>query len=418
MRGRLGAAEQFQLGVAEEVRLRADALRVLEHQHGHVVVVVGGDPGGAHQPVADDLGAAAGAGQRAFQGGDALVEVLVPPLDQAVGVEDGRGTGGERDRGGAVHPAAGAERGPGGFLRADDLAAGVPDQDRQVARRGVDQAALVGVVHRVDAGGDLVGVDLGGQAVQQLEHLVRREVEAGVGADGGAQLAHHGGGAHPAAHDVADDQGRAAAAQGDHVVPVAADRGLGAAGVVRGGDAQVVGLLEFLREQGALEGHRGLALPALAGPQPLGRLGVVGDVRGEDQDAAVPFALDGDGGAGEGVAAAVGGRAGLEGARPGAAQDLVEEREQARLGQLGELLAGRFPRGAVAEGRGVGGVDVGHPVVGAVHQGDQGGDAVQDLVDGEVADGRGAGVAAPAGLFGPGSGDGAVDPPVLGGAVG
>ncbi len=91
-----------------------------------------------------------------------------------------------------------------------------------------------------------MGVDLGGQAVEELEHLVRRQVEAGVGPHRGAQLAHDGRGAHAPAHDVADDQGGAAAAEGDHVVPVAADRGLGAAGVVGGGDAQVVGLLQFL----------------------------------------------------------------------------------------------------------------------------------------------------------------------------
>ena len=155
-----------------------------------------------------------------------------------------------------------------------------------MAGGGVDEPALVGVVDGVDAGGDLVGVDLGGEAVEELEHLVRGQVEAGVGADGGAELAHDGGGADPAAHDVADDEGGAAAAEGDDVVPVAADRGVRAAGLVGGGDAQVVGLFEFLREQGALEGDGGLALAALAGAQPLGGLGVVGDVGGEDEDAA------------------------------------------------------------------------------------------------------------------------------------
>ena len=149
-----------------------------------------------------------------------------------------------------------------------------------------DEPALVGVVDGVDAGGDLAGVDLGGEAVEELEHLVRGQVEAGVGADGGAELAHDGGGADAAAHDVADDEGGAAGAEGDDVVPVAADGGVGAAGLVGGGDAQVVGLLQFLREQGALEGDGGLALAALAGAEPLGGLGVVGDVGGEDEDAA------------------------------------------------------------------------------------------------------------------------------------
>ena len=217
-------------------------------------------PARADQAVADDLGGAGGAGQGAFQGGDALVEVLVAAFDQAVGVEDGGGARAERDGAGAVDPAAGAERGPGGFVGAQDGAVLVADEDGQVAGRGVDQPALVGVVDGVDAGGDLVGVDLGGEAVEELEHLVRGQVEAGIGADGGAQLAHDGRRADAAAHDVADDEGGAAAAEGDDVVPVAADGGLGAAGLVGGGDAQVVGLFEFLGQQGALEGDGGLAL--------------------------------------------------------------------------------------------------------------------------------------------------------------
>jgi hypothetical protein len=64
--------------------------------------------------------------------------------------------------------------------------------------------------------------------------------------------------------DVADDEGGAAAAEGDDVVPVATDGGVGAAGLVGGGDAQVVGLFELLREQAALEGDGGLALAAFA----------------------------------------------------------------------------------------------------------------------------------------------------------
>ena len=178
-----------------------------------------------------------------------------------------------------------------------------------MAGGGVDQAALVRVVDGVHAGGDLAGVDLGGEAVEELEDLVRRQVEAGVGADGGAELAHDGGGADAAAHHVADDEGGAAAAEGDDVVPVAADRGFRAAGLVGGGDAQVVGLLQLLGQQGALEGDGGLALAALAGAQALGGLGVVGDVGGEDEDAGAPSGRAGrsvaHGGAGEGVRAAV-----------------------------------------------------------------------------------------------------------------
>src|SRR5690606_10605454 len=233
---------------------------------------------------------------------------------------------------------------------------------------------------------------------------------------------HDGRRADPAPHDVADDQGRAAAAEGDDVVPVAADRGLGAAGVVGGGDAQVVGVLQFLGEQGALEGDGGLALAAFAGAQAFGGLGVVGDVGGEDQHAAAAAVAAagrfGDGGAGEGVGAAAGGLAGLDGAGLAAAQDLVEQGQQADLVELGQGVragagggglggiggggpgggegrggagqAGGFGRAgagragggaerAAAEGRGVGVVDVGDAVVRAVHQGDEGGDAVEDV---------------------------------------
>ena len=50
-----------------------------------------------------------------------------------------------------------------------------------------------------------------------------RQVEPGVGAHRGAQLAHHRGRAHAAAHHVADDERGAPGAELDDVVPVAAD---------------------------------------------------------------------------------------------------------------------------------------------------------------------------------------------------
>lgn len=275
----------------------------------------------------------------------------------------------------------------------------------------VDETALVRVVDGVGAGGDLVGVDLGGEAVEQLQDLVRREVQSGVGADRGAQLAHDGRRAYPAAHDVADDQGGAAAAEGDDVVPVAADRGLGAAGVVGGGDAQIVRLLQFLREQGALEGDGGLALAAFAGAEAFGGLGVVGDVGGEDEDAAggAGAAESVDRGAGEGVRAAAGGLAGLDRAGPGAAQHLVEERQQAEGFELGHDLARGSAGGAFAERGGPGAVDVREVVVGALDQGDEGRDAVEDLVGREAGDGGG-GRGGAGEVLGAGRGHGAVAP--------
>lgn len=410
---RLDAAQQFQRGVAEEVAVGAGVGRVLEDHDGHVVVVFRGDAGRADQTVADHLGSAGGAGQGAFEGGDALVQVLVAALDQAVGVEDGRGTGAERDGTRGVHPAAGAQGRAGGFVGAQDDAALVADQDGQVAGRCVDQLALVRVVDGVHAGGDLVGVDLHGEAVEELEDLVRREVQAGVRPDRCAELAHDRRRADPAAHDVADDQGRAAAAERDDVVPVAADRGLRAARVVGGGDAQVVGFFELLGEQAALEGDGGLALAALAGSEALGGLGVVGDVGREDENApAAPVSL-GHRGAGEGVGTAVGGLAGLDRAGLAAAQDLVEEREQADLLQLREGLAGRFARGTQAEGDHIGVVDVGEAVVGAVDEGDEGGDTVEDFADGKFVDGGGR----HGQLFGAGRGDGSLAQAVLGDQV-
>ncbi|GAA3301491.1 hypothetical protein GCM10020295_44900 [Streptomyces cinereospinus] len=164
-------------------------------------------------------------------------------------------------------------------------------------------------------------------------------------------------------------------------------------------------MFELLGEEGALEGDGRLALAAFAGSEPFGGLGVVGDVGGEDKDAR--SVAVGHRGAGEGVAAAVGGLAGLDRAGLAAAQDLVEQGQQAQVAELGEGLAGRFARRAAAEGGGVGVVDVGEAVVGAVDEGDQGGDAFEDRADRQFVDGGGRrGVVGQ--VFGAGRGDGAV----------
>ena len=54
----LDAAEQFERGVVEELRVAARAGGVLEDEDRHVVVVLGRDAQGADQPVADHLGRA------------------------------------------------------------------------------------------------------------------------------------------------------------------------------------------------------------------------------------------------------------------------------------------------------------------------------------------------------------------------
>lgn len=246
---RLHSAQQVQRRVVEQLGGRARTRGVLDDQHRDIVVVLGRDAERADQPVADDLRGTGRTGQCALQSGHALVDVLTPALDQTVGVEHGGGAGRQRDRVRRVLPAARPERRTCRVCGAAYRAVLVPDQYRQMAGRCVDQAALIGVVDRVEAGGDLVGVDLGGEAVQELKDLVRGQVQPGIGTDGRAELAHDRGGPDPAAHDIADDQGRAPGAEGDHVVPVAADGRVRAARLVGGRDTQVVGLLQLLGKQ-------------------------------------------------------------------------------------------------------------------------------------------------------------------------
>ncbi|GFN05681.1 hypothetical protein Smic_42370 [Streptomyces microflavus] len=54
-RGGLDAAEQFERGVVEQLRVRPRTGGVLDHEDRHVVVVLGGHPQRADQPVADHL---------------------------------------------------------------------------------------------------------------------------------------------------------------------------------------------------------------------------------------------------------------------------------------------------------------------------------------------------------------------------
>jgi hypothetical protein len=119
------------------------------------------------------------------------------------------------------------------------------------------------VVHRHDAGGEVRrdhrAAEVLHQLVEMVQHLRRLEVEGGEGAGGGAQLAHHRRRAHSVAHDVADHQCDPAAAEPDHVVPVAADAGQVAGGQVAVGDVDARVVTRVGREQRALEHQRGLA---------------------------------------------------------------------------------------------------------------------------------------------------------------
>ena len=160
------------------------------------------------------------------------------------------------------------------LVAADQPALAARDRDdrRQVPGVGEPQAPVGRVEDGVDAGDDLVLAEVADQAVERLQQVGRRQVEPGVGPHRRPQLAHHGGRPHAAAHHVADDQRGPAAAELDHVVPVAADLGALDAGAVVGRDLEVVEVEARLRQQAALQlvGDR-----VLAG----GRLGVGGGQR-------------------------------------------------------------------------------------------------------------------------------------------
>lgn len=95
-----------------------------------------------------------------------------------------------------------------------------------------------------------------------------------------------------------------------------------------------------------------------------------------------------DGGAGDRVrAGAAGGGAVLGGTGLAAALDLVEEREQAEFAEFGEGLVGGCAGGAESEARGVGVVEVGDAVLGAVDEGDEGREPAEDLPYGELVEG-------------------------------
>src|ERR1043165_1792485 len=115
--------------------------------------------------------------------------------------------------------------------------AGAGQRGRHVPRVGHAALPGTGVVHGVQAGDDVV-LQIAGDLVQVLEDGPGFEVQVRVGAGGGAQPAHGGGGVDAVAHDVPDDQRRLVVGQRDHVVPVAADLAGGLRGLVAGGEVE------------------------------------------------------------------------------------------------------------------------------------------------------------------------------------
>ena len=121
------------------------------------------------------------------------------------------------------------------------------------------------VIDGVDAGHELLSAELEDDRVEQLEHLGRRQVQTGIGANRCAQLTHQARGTDSASGDVADHQSGAAGADVDRVVPIAADPRALNAGLVIGGDLEVLGLELVGWQQAALQRVGDLVLP-------LGRL--------------------------------------------------------------------------------------------------------------------------------------------------
>ena len=130
------------------------------------------------------------------------------------------------------------------------------------------QPALVGVDDPVEQGRHRPARDLAGEAVHPLEHQRRAQPLERVGAQRVLQPRHPRGGVEAVADDVADRDPGVAVAQRDHVVPVAADLGVGAAGDVAGRDPEAGQLRQALGQQAALQrlGDRGDVLDLLGGP--------------------------------------------------------------------------------------------------------------------------------------------------------
>ena len=135
------------------------------------------------------------------------------------------------------------------------------------------QPALVGVDDAVEQGRHRPAGDLAGEAVHPLEHQRRAQALERVGAQRVLQPRHPRRRVEAVADDVADRDPGVAVAQRDHVVPVAADLGVGAAGDVAGGDPEAGQLGQPLGQQAALQrlGDRGDVLDLLgrarAGPR-------------------------------------------------------------------------------------------------------------------------------------------------------
>ncbi len=240
--------------------------------------------------------------QDAQQPAEADVEVLVPGLHQPVRAEGQQAALGDVELDRLERHAADPERRTRGQVQ--DLAdparqraadgGRLPhrvlgdDQDRwDVARLGRRELAGGRVEDDVHAGGEQRLVRALGQVVGQVvdvpEQDVRRQVEPGQGADGGAQPSHRRGGPQTVTHHVTHHQGGPLARQRDDVEPVAADLGAAAARDVAVGDLDAGGLRHLLGQQGALQGEGGGALAGVEAGVVEGAAGPVREFDGEGQ---------------------------------------------------------------------------------------------------------------------------------------
>ena len=138
------------------------------------------------------------------------VDVPLPGLDEAVGVQHEQAALGQPDLGLLERQPAQAQRRPGGQVDELGRAVGIHDGGHRVPGPGQRAAPGHRVVDRVQAGrAEIGGAAVGGllllvgqpgdHVVEPGEQFLGLQVDVGQGAHGGAQPAHRGGGVRPRA---------------------------------------------------------------------------------------------------------------------------------------------------------------------------------------------------------------------------